>query len=103
MGITIEKDVILDGVPRKVIVPAEDTPAREGIPVDAYDVIADSFDMPQSYLDKFWLNLWDQGLIKPNDFLSKTAHKRFRQAYNLLFKIDILTVQKVIQETDNGY
>lgn len=69
------------GVQRRVLVDKPNTRPSEGVPIDVFDILEDTFkDSPLSFRQKLYQGLWDRNLIEKKDFQKSTAPKDFRSA-----------------------
>lgn len=88
------------GVQRRVIVDKPNTKASEGIPIDVFDILDNTFnESPLSFRIKLYKGLWDRGLIEKKDFLKSTAAKDFRSAILAAIARDAETaIQNILKE-----
>lgn len=82
-----------DNIKRRVLVPqgVESVPPSEGVPL-SLDVDRLYADCPLAFRQRLVAELWAQGLIQKDDFLSPSAAERIRAALLATVKSDTVAI-----------
>lgn len=86
------------GRKRRALVPAGDgAHPEEGIPLslDLDDLYPDA---PEAFLTRLHNELWQRGLIEPQDFLQPGAPETFKRALLAVIRLDFMTIKQLAQE-----
>jgi len=86
------------GRKRRALVPAGDGfKPEEGIPLslDLDDLYPDA---PVVFLTRLHNELWERGLIEPQDFLRPGAPETFKRALLSVIRLDFMTIKQLASE-----
>lgn len=93
----ITLDTQIDGVQRRVQLPSAEYAAEEGIPVDVYDKIELMYnECSPSFRAGLWAELWQRGLVEPEDYTKPGALQSFQQALLATIRHDAYSVRHAI-------
>lgn len=87
------------GIQRRSVVPNSEANPAEGVPKDVFDLL-DVFlhETPITFRRKFYGYLWAFELIEPQDYATKNAHRKVRQALNSAVSRDATDIIRYLDE-----